>query len=168
MKSANHFRKTSQLTLPSGETVETRKVSMDLLILQDKTNSVPRPLRDYALKALNQELTDEERENGIQFRFDDETSSSYVNFVNLVTKAVLVWPKVVEANPDYEAGEIEIDDLDFTDRQFIFRHASTKAAPEPVEEIAADSFRAEQNSHVGTVPDGESLQSEAVGFLTPQ
>jgi hypothetical protein len=137
MKSAAAFRKTEIQTLPSGAEVELRKPDIPRLVMESETGEIPEYLTASVLANFKK---------GGQVVVDFEMTAADLprmsKFLDTVVRAALVWPRVVASEPDYDAGEILITDIDTNDRMFIFQWAMPEAGQ------AAQRFRPEQNGHV--------------------
>ncbi len=75
-----------------------------------------------------------------------------VELIDTIAKAAFVAPVVVASDPDYEAGEIALSDIDDTDKFFILGWALGDGAQ------AAERFPAQPNASLPPAPDGESLR----------
>lgn len=138
-KSAAEFRTSTELRLPSGRVVEVRKPNLMRLIMANAhTGTVPTPLVDQALAQFNKDIQPKPWEPSK----DDLAATT--SFMDLIVRATLHWPRIAD-NPNYEAGEIAIDDLDGADYQYIVMWAM------PGEQAALSSFRHEPGTNVATV-----------------
>jgi hypothetical protein len=139
VKSASEFRSTHQLVLPSGKTVEVRRPNLIRIIMANAhTGAVPTPLVNQALAQFNKDIVTD------VWRPTKEEMSTVTEFMDLIVRSTLAWP-VIADNPNYDAGEIAITDLDGVDYQFIVAWAM------PQEQAALSSFREKSGSDVETV-----------------
>lgn len=141
-KSAAAFRTTHELVLPSEKKVEVRKLNLQRLIMANAhTGAVPTPLVEQALAMFNKDI------EAKPWKPTKEDLSSMASFMDLIVRASLVWP-VIADNPNYEAGEIAISDLDGADYEYI----ATWAMPQ--EQAVMSSFRDQPRPDVETVQPG--------------
>lgn len=138
MRDASAFRKTEIVTLPnSGVEVELRKPDIPRLVMESAEGDIPEYLTATVLAGFR---------SGKQTQIDFEPTAADLPRLNrlldIVVRAALVWPRIVTSDPDYEAGQILITDLDTNDRMFIFQWSMPEAGQ------AAQRFRGEQNGHV--------------------
>lgn len=141
-KSASGFNRTETITLPvSGQEVQVRRPDPSLLVMQHAdTGDVPQPITDQVLAMI---ASGGKVQAAATWAVERKDLPVLLRFINLIVRAALVWPTVVEADPDYEAGQIVMDDLVEVDRLFIYQWAWPEGAMN-----AAQSFRPEQNGHV--------------------
>lgn len=137
-KSAAAFKRTQTLTLSSGQEVEVRKPDIARLIMKHQgTANVPQPLTNMVLASIEGKQADTPT-------FGAADLPALAAFTELVVRAALVWPRIVDTNPNYDAGEILLDDLTAEERAEIQKWAMPEAA---VADGAAH-FHAEQNGAV--------------------
>lgn len=149
MKSAATFKRTSTLTLSTGQEVEVRKPDIARLVMKHQgTANVPQPLTNMVLASLDSKPTP-------ALTFTAADLPSLAAFTELVIKAALVWPCVVDADPDYEAGEILLDDLTPAERAEI----QAWAMPEAAQADGAATFPEEQNGRVESAPSGKRVRA---------
>lgn len=141
-KSAAAFKRTEEVQLPSGLTVEVRKPDISRLVMESKDGSVPAFLQQQVVAGLagKAETVDD-------WDPSKEDLATMSRFMDMVVRAALVWPVIVDGNPDYDAGQISLHDLEQADRTFLFGWAM------PDSNAAAGRFRAKQNGAVEPVPD---------------
>jgi hypothetical protein len=148
-RSAAHFRRTEMLTLDSGLEVEVRKPNVERLVMENaETGNVPEALVGQVLRQFDPEA------DASPYKPSASDLPPMMRFIDLVIRAALVWPKIVDGEPDYEAGEINMADLGKSDRDEIFAWAMPEAA------AAANSFRSEQAEIIPVVQDVQNLPSE--------
>lgn len=141
-KSAAAFRRTEEIQLPSGLSVEVRRPDISRLVMESKDGSVPAFLQQQVIAGLQGKAETVEAWDPSK-----EDLSTMSRFMDMVVRAALVWPVIVEGEPDYDAGQISINDLEQADRTFLFGWAM------PDSNAAAGRFRAKQNGTVEPVPD---------------
>lgn len=141
MKSAAAFKRSEELTLPSGLVVEVRRPDIARLVMESKDGSVPAFLTQQVVAGLSGKV-----QNTKAWDPSTEDLSTMSRFMDMVVKAALVWPVIVQGEPDYDAGQISIADLGQDDRSFLFGWAM------PNENAAAARFRAKQNGTMEPVP----------------
>jgi len=148
-RSAAAFKRTTKLTLSSGLEVEVRKPDISTLVLKNQgSGSVPTPITNMVVASIA----------GVEpqpLEFASEDLPALASFISLTVRAALVWPVIVDENPDYEAGEILLDDLTMAEKMDIQHFAMPEAAVQQ----GAESFRAGQNGDVGTPQVVSGLQS---------
>lgn len=150
-KSAKQFKRSHELVLPSGQRVLAQKPNVRRMVMESDRAEVPEFLTQRVLASLNG-VIDESIPN-----FADETNLPELSkFIDFMVRAVLVWPRIVKSDPDYDAGEILITDLSDEDREYL----QVWAMPE--EAHIAKSFRGEQNGDVEIAPDVRDVRAEAV------
>jgi hypothetical protein len=102
----SEWKHTHEMTLPSGNVVELKRVALMELIAQ---GGIP-----DTLSGLAAEVSTKERVQGLSF--DD--LKHYVGVINLVVKAAMVKPKAADyAGPD----TLVVSDIDYVDRVEIFK-----------------------------------------------
>ncbi len=150
MRSAAAFRTGERsLKLPhSRQTVRYREINVIAMIMREG-KAAPGPLTASMLQNINgQEPTPATA---------DDLPDVYGFMRKVITRA-LVWPQVVDAEPDYEAGQILFDDLHWRD---MLRLLNTLMGTGDEETDEAAGFLAGQNGRVDAVPAGERLAQEA-------
>lgn len=156
-KSARAFKRTEQLTLTNGEMVEVRKPDLQKLALNAKDGEIPSFLRSQIINALNGIAAPvDEKQVDLQINIDN--AHEYVAFLEMVTRAALVWPviKVDPTDADYDNGFIAIGDLTLAD----LLQVATWAMPK--ESQAVSSFRGEQSAIMETASDLQGIQPATV------
>lgn len=145
---ASEWRKraTDILTLPSGLVMEARRPDVAALILNTSDGSIPTGMRNMVAR----QLSGANNGRGAWQPEDINDLAGVVAFKNMVVKTCFVAPVIVEGRePDYDAGEIAFDDVNQTDREFIFDWAS------PPEVAVAQRFPEQQVPDVPAAHDGE-------------
>jgi hypothetical protein len=119
-------------TLPSGKLVQVRKPDIVRLVMEGGED-VPTPLRNQVIESMN--ANGKRKAAGWQPSAEDLALLS--RFMDRVVRAAVVQPRIVPhgESANYEAGEIEIADIDSNDRMWLFSYAM------PEEYAAAQSFR---------------------------
>lgn len=145
-QSAAHFKRSEKLLLPSGLKVEARKPDPARLVMANANNgNVPMPLVTHMNAVANGKV---KADKAPAIVLSEADMPALAKFMDLIVRAAMVWPVVVEINPDYEAGQIVMEDLSAEDRKFIYDWAM------PHQELSeAHSFRIEQNGHFQPVSD---------------
>ena len=131
-------------TLPSGRVVRLRTVTPDrLLALGD----IPDILTSLVLRMIYGELQQNELDSFLSPREKAAEARQVIASLNVVCRAALLYPTVVEADPQGD-DEILPDDLTLAERGWIF-----KLAFQPAEVLTR--FRYESTPDVEVVPDGK-------------
>lgn len=141
-KSAAAFRRSEELKLPSGLVVEVRKPDITRLVMESPDGNVPSFVVGQVIAQLSGKGGGTEE---WQPTADDLPVLS--RFMDMVVKAALVWPVIVVGEPDYEAGQINIQDLDEQDRAVLFGWGL------PGQAAAVARFREERAGSVESVSD---------------
>lgn len=142
MKSAAAFKRSEELALPSGLVVEVRKPDISRLVMESKDGSVPA----FVVGQIIDQLTGKGATvSDWKPTADDLPVLS--RFMDLVVRAALVWPVVVDGQPDYEAGQISIRDFDEQDRAALFAYGV------PGQAAAVARFREKPDGGVESVSD---------------
>lgn len=155
-KSARAFKRTETLTLANGEAVEVKKPDLQKLALNAKNGEIPSFLRQQVINALNGTPSTGEQASVV---IDIDNAHEYVSFLELVTKASLVWPALKD-NPtdeDYDNGFIALSDLSLVDMLQITTWSMPKEAK------AVSSFRGEPDTTLATTSDMQDVQLATVG-----
>lgn len=153
-RSAAHFRRTETLVLNSGLEVEVQRPNISTLVMENSdTGNIPEPLVAQVTEGLTEAKAGKKKtpSGWTPSRTDLPAIAKYMA---LIIRAALVWPKVVEQNPDYDAGEILLSDLHQTEQEQIFSWAQPEAA------AAAQRFRQQQNKVVESVSTVPGVSSE--------
>lgn len=151
-RSAAGFRReTEWKTLPSGKEVELRRPDVaDIIMANADKGDIPQPLVNQMLESLNTGQQVEAR-----LTYEAEHLPGLNRFNKLLSRATVVWPVIVPdgVEPDYEAGQIEIADLDSTDQGWITRWVMGRSA------AAASQFLKAEASGVGPESTGGKVRS---------
>lgn len=151
-KSAAAFKRSVSLTLPSGLEVEVRKPNVKKLVLHSKKGEVPEFLTNLVLGGMNGTITNPQQlMEGLSDEKKLEAVDAVTQFGVILLKSMLVWP-VISDNPDYENGEIALEDLDEADQDFLTAWGMPKDAQ------AAEDFHKEQASGVALTSDVPTVQ----------
>ncbi len=132
---------TEIVKLPSGRVVELKRP--DLVDLVSGKGDVPDVLADVVLGQMQSAGRKE-------FEINRETLPQIMQSLNVIARAVFVFPKLGD-----EAGCIPLSAIPFNDKAWVFAWA-LGAQYEP-----ARSFPVEQNGNLAAVPAGEPVPSEA-------
>lgn len=127
------------ITLPSGNVARLRPVALDVLITSGK---LPDMLTPIAAKTLWVE------EDVTAVGEIPELAKGFAELVNFVLPAAFLEPVVI-ADGEPGAGEIHIEDIDFSDKVAVFNLVTSGAA-------SLGKFREQQTRSLDTVPDGKS------------
>jgi hypothetical protein len=130
---ASEWKKTTIIAeLPSGRVAELQRISPIQMVMED--GSIPDELYGYMIQAANGTLNDEQIQN------DPVALKAFFTLQIKVVYAAFVNPKVVPENPNREAGEIALVDVDDIDKQFVANWAMQGGD----EKAALKRFRDEQ------------------------
>ena len=151
-KSAAAFKRVETLTLPSGVEVEARKPDLERLVMEADENTVPQFLTQQVASSLGAVST---------FKATEPDNpqvglNKLSRFMDVIVRASIVWPEIVNENPDYEAGQILITDLTSADRQFIFTWGM------PAQQQTAATFPEKSSRRVAARSDVPALQPATV------
>ena len=155
-------RQTSVVLLPSGKAAEVKQIDLAGLVLSAGEGAIP----DIITQQMVEEISGKTTRRGKTKKNDRNDSAELTAkdlpglmvFVNLVTRACVVSPRIVEDGevPNYGAGEIALEDIDLTDRMHLF------SVLMPSQEMAtASRFRNRSSAHVAVVSEGEDLPEDA-------
>lgn len=161
------FRKTFTITLPAcGQEVKVRKPDLLKMALRAKNGQMPSALRQQVFNALNGRITTKEEvleavKRG-DFDLTDKNASEYLSYWDMLVTEMLVEPRIAE-KPDYDNGEISIDDLDTLDKQHIAKFAQSPEETQVLNDLL--SFRDEQSGDVELASDVQAVRTAPVnGF----
>jgi len=144
-------RKTELLQLPSGKVVEVRDVDAVGMLLSSPDGSIP----DFITQQLADGLRGKKSKSALKVEFTPKDFPALIQIANAITRACIVTPRIVDGEPNYEAGEIHLSDINFDDRLFILNQKM------PSEELAtAERFRRGSAPGVAVVSEGEDLRPE--------
>ena len=128
------------ILMPDGErSVCMRVVRPDHLL---RLGNIPEPLAELAISVLYGRLTNEQWAQFFELGERVETALEYAESLRVVCTAALIYPRIVD-DPQAE-DEIHIDDLDITERRWIFDLAFLEAT-------RLSSFRRQQETNVQPV-----------------
>lgn len=151
-KSAAAFKRRVSLTLPSGLEVEVRKVSPKNLILNSPKGTIPEFLTEIVLSGMEgNSVSPAQLMENMPPDKKLEAAAALNVFGVMILKSMLVWP-VISDTPDYENGEIALDDLDDADQEFLTVWGMPKDAQ------AAETFHEGQTSSVALTSDVPTVQ----------
>lgn len=94
-------RTTETVQLPSGNIAELKRPNTISLIMED--DNIPDQLTNFVLGKIN---------GGPDGTINAENRKPVMQLARLVAKEAFVNPRIVEGEPDYDAGEIAITDVD--------------------------------------------------------
>lgn len=116
ISSANDFRPRGWLLrLPSDRVVEVREVDLVGLMLTND-GDIPDFLSGYVMRGITGQRTEP-----TEFNINQDNLVDVFKFINVMVKAAVLKPKVMDAGARYDEGEINIDDLTTDDKQWIFQ-----------------------------------------------
>jgi len=151
--SASDWRKPRELgylvELPSGNTARLGPVDLSKLLLDGE---VPDLLSPFVNRMLFEGMDQEEVEKQFSPKEDIDQARETAQLVNRICRAAFIEPRIVDSDPADD--EILIEDVDLTDRAYVFSIAIQGA-------MILKSFRIGQEEDVETVRDGEDDGSEA-------
>jgi hypothetical protein len=159
------FRKTFTVMLPvCQQEVKVRKPDLLKLALRAKNGQMPSAMRQQVFDGLNGKITSVEQvKEAIKrgdFELNESNAESYLAYVDMLVTDMLIEPRIA-VNPDYDNGEISIDDLDTADKQYL---ANWSQSPEEVQALQdLLSFRDEQSGNVELASDVQDLQPATIG-----
>lgn len=153
-KSAASFRRpTEWQVLPSGKEVELQRPDVaDIIMAHADDGSIPQPLVDQMLQSLNTG-----RQVEAKLVYEAGHLPGLRRFNQMLTRAAVVWPELVpdDVEPDYDAGQAKISDLDMNDQAWITRWVMGRSL------AAASRFPEAPAAGVGPAPDGSAVQPKA-------
>lgn len=123
-------RVTEERTLPSGRVVELRAIDPIEVVMSG--GNVPGNLSSFIAKAINGQST--------ALNLEAQDATFMPELAGRVCKAAFSYPRIVDHNPDYEAGEITLADIPFVDKMDVFSWAFSAGG----QRNAAISFPAKQ------------------------
>lgn len=142
--SGSEWRRARQQTdvvdLPSGNTVELRKVKLMDLVVQGKIPQLLQPVIDelFEKRDVTSSMTD--------------SLIKSTRIYDVVCRAAFVSPRVVDQ--PVADDEVSLDDIDFEDKAFVFQHLQGVGQP-------LEKFPAQQGGGVELTHGGEDVQYEA-------
>lgn len=142
---AKEWRRTLEVKLPSGYTAEIRALDVGAFVRLGRIPDTITPIVEALVKGSENPLAADTLESIMRM----------AEFLNAVCMASFVNPKVVDREPDYERGEISVDDLTWDDKQMIMMFFN-----QPAQQLA--KFRREQKDIVESVHDLQSSAGETV------
>jgi hypothetical protein len=145
---AAQWKKSILAELPSGMVAELRRVSAIQMVMDD--GSIPDDLYGYMLQAADGSLNENDIKN------DPKALKGYFMLQMKVVKAAFVSPKIVDENPNYDAGEILLDDIEDADLQFVANWAMQGGD----EKAALKRFREEQTRALAATQTVQNVQSK--------
>lgn len=151
-KSAAAFKRTETLTLPSGLEIEAKKPDIERLVMESDDKTVPQFLTSQVANSLGTVGTFTKTEP----EAEQVALNKLSRFMDVIVRASVVWPEIVDSNPDYENGQILITDLVSGDRQFIFTWGM------PQQQQAVATFPKKQRGRVATGSNVSALQPTTV------
>ena len=146
-------KKTKFIELPSGLIVEVQDVDLKSLIMSGKSGNAPDILTADVMEMI-QGYSDDESQ---QIEFDLSDSDIVIPFIERLIRAVLVDPKIVDSDPDYDNHEILFSDMDL-EQEVIFIFEQLMSG---VELAAAQRFRQGQDEVVVAVQPGQDVPAVA-------
>lgn len=150
---AKEWRNLHNVTLPSGRRVVLRKPDLFRLILKAKDGKIPNGLRSWALNKIMGKATAE--------TWKPETEADVVGYVDMVEYMceVCFAEPVITENPNYEAGEISVLDIDRDDREYVFKWA----APQGVG--AAQAFPEQSTRNVDAASGVQPVREDSITIV---
>lgn len=115
-------RKTQITRLPSGVVAELRKPDILSLMLREG-HSLPKALTQQFLSGLSGGKQNGQTNNFADSLADDPKSlEAIANLMDILCRAAFANPCIVD-NPNYDAGQISIDDVEATDKMWVMTWA---------------------------------------------
>lgn len=143
-------KKTRFIELPSGLIVEVQDVDLKSLIMSGKSGNAPDILTADVMEMIQGYSGHDENQ---QIEFDLSDTDIVIPFIERLIRAVMVSPKIVDSDPDYDNGEILFSDMDL-EQEVIFIFEQLMSG---VELAAAQRFRQRQDEVVVAVQPGEDV-----------
>lgn len=140
---------TERVELPSGNAAMLRKADPAALIMHNAgSDSVPEWLKQQLIDRFNNPTG---KEKPVTAQITADTLPQYARFIDLVVRAVMVSPRIVDT-PNYDADEITLADIEQADKLAIFNWAM------PREELAAaESFPDKRRGSLESAQPGEGV-----------
>jgi hypothetical protein len=134
-------KQTELVELPSGKVAELQRPDMIDMVLRD--GSIPDSLASLVVESIT---------TGARTEWKPTTDElpGIANLLDTLCKACFVYPRVVESEPDYDAGEIALKDVKSIDRMWLMSWAMDGGE----EASAARNFSGKQVRNVHPVSDG--------------
>lgn len=150
---ANQWRKTNVVKLPSGAVAELRKPDVLSLMLRDGRN-LPKALTQQFLSGIAGKVDEKQQEDFANALGDDpEAMAGIVNMMDMMCHAAFVNPCIAD-KPDYEAGQISIEDVEAQDKMWVLTWAM-----EGMGQISqTQNFLQGQNGSVASSPESSELR----------
>lgn len=133
---AKQWSRTVKITLPSGNVAEIRALDIGAFIRLGRIPDTLTPIIELLWNGDN---------NALRTDTTDE-KMRVIEFLNAICMSSFVNPKVIDGEPDYERGEISLDDLTMEDKQAIMALFNAPAQ-------MLERFREEQKNDVEPVRD---------------
>jgi len=147
-------RQTELLALPSGKVVEVRDVDV-IGMLFSNPEGVPDFITQQLLDGLRNGGSPKSPSRPPAVDLSPSDLPALVYLADLITRACVVNPRIVDGKPNYAAGEIALADINLEDRLFIFGRKL------PSEEMAtAQRFRRGPATGLAVVSEGEDVRGE--------
>lgn len=106
-------RITEEHTLPSGRVVELRPIDPIEVVMS--SGNVPGNLSSFIAKSMSGKAA--------ALNLEAQDAAFMPELAARVCKAAFINPRIVDHEPDYEAGEIELADIPFVDKMDVFSWA---------------------------------------------
>ena len=151
-------RSTKLVTLPSGKVAEIKEIDLAGLILTAEEGAIPDIITQQMVDDLAGKTTQRSQKKSAEMELTAKDLPGLMGFVDMVVRSCMVTPRVVESGkvPDRDAGEIAIEDIDVTDRMFLFGDLM------PSQEMAtASRFRNGPATDVAIISEGKNLPEDA-------
>lgn len=121
------------LKLPSSRVVEVREVDLIAVVMESKQEEIPDFISGQVMAMMNGKGSKKSLGDAA---VNADNVQDVFSLINLVVRASVLSPRVVQANPNYDKGEIHINDLSTEEKIAIFDVCM------PVgEAVAASTFR---------------------------
>ncbi len=123
-------RVSEEHTLPSGRVVELRRIDPIEVVMSG--GNVPGSLSGFIAKAMSGKSA------ALNLQAEDATFMP--ELAGRICKAAFVYPRIVDDEPDYDAGEIALADIPFVDKMDVFSWAFSAGG----QRNAAEAFPQQQ------------------------
>jgi hypothetical protein len=145
--------KLEPLDLPSGKTIEVRQFDVLGMILSNKDGEVP----DFITSQVASDISGKGKKKTPALTMAGKDFPQLVKFVNQICRTVMVNPRICKGEePNYEDGEISIDDMEVMDRMYIFETLMPHE-----EQFGAGKFRQKPGETVAIAHKVENVQPDS-------
>lgn len=151
-KSAAAWKRSDTVVLPSGLEAELVMPDVSRLVMESTDGQIPTGLKNEVLLSIRK--GQQGKEHVIDWQPTEDDLPALSRFMCMVVRAAFAWPRIVPdgVHPNYDAGEISMNDVRPKDFQFVFKRSM------PEEAAPAQRFREGLDGDVGAASAVQTVQ----------